>query len=179
MVTTGVDRIEPESVRLVDGELRELDILVFATGFRVNNFIRPTTVRGKDGIDLSEAWADYLIAYMSISVPRFPNFFLLNGPNIPIENFSLIQIAEQQVAYVIQLIDQIDTGSCREICASQTATDAFEIARKEAAKQSIFATGCQSWYLDKNGVPTTWPWSPDRFYEEMQRPNLQCYYQTT
>ena len=71
------------------------------------------------------------------------------------------------------MIGQIRAGECREISASAKATNDFEKARAEAAKNSIWATGCKSWYLDKHGVPASWPWTPSRFFEEMASPNLE------
>jgi len=45
-----------------------------------------------------------------------------------------------------------------------------EIERVEAARSTIWSTGCQSWYLDDRGVPATWPWTFDRFREAMAAP---------
>ncbi|MGE0487228.1 MAG: flavin-containing monooxygenase [Gammaproteobacteria bacterium] len=175
VVTTPIERVEPTGIRLVDGELRDLDVLVVATGFRVDSFIRPTTVLGRNGVNLDDAWAEGPLAYMSISVPDFPNFFMLNGPNGPVGNFSLIQIAEHQVAYILQLMDKVRRGECREVSATPNATADFEQRRMAAAKKSIWSTGCKSWYLDKNGVPASWPWSRARFFEEMAQPVLDDY----
>jgi cation diffusion facilitator CzcD-associated flavoprotein CzcO len=175
LVTEGIERIEARGVRTRDGQLHELDVLVMATGFVADSFIRPAIVLGKNGKSLDEAWADRPVAYLSVSVPEFPNFFLLNGPNGPVGNFSLIQIAEHQVAYVLQLLDEIRSGRCRAISASHDATARFEAERVVAARQSIWATGCKSWYLDKDGVPASWPWSRERFFEAMARPALEAF----
>lgn len=175
LVTDGIKCVEPGGVRLDNGELRELDVLVVATGFRADSFIRPTTVLGRGGVNLDDVWSDHPVAYLSISIPEFPNFFMLNGPNGPVGNFSLIQIAEYQVGYIMQLIEKFRSGSCREISATMAATQNFEQARSEAAKKSIWATGCNSWYLDKNGVPASWPWSRARFFDAMQKPELESF----
>lgn len=177
LVTSRIKTIEPAGVRTEDGTLHELDVLVVATGFRADSFIRPTVVQGRNGVDLDAVWEDHPVAYLSISIPEFPNFFMLNGPNGPVGNFSLIQIAESQVNYILQLMDQLRAGACREISASKSATEEFEKARTEAAKRSIWATGCKSWYLDKHGVPASWPWTPGRFYDEMAAPKLESYEQ--
>jgi cation diffusion facilitator CzcD-associated flavoprotein CzcO len=175
LVTSGIRTVEAGGIRTQDGELHELDVLVVATGFRADNFIRPTTVLGRGGVDLDDVWADHPVAYLSISIPEFPNFFMLNGPNGPVGNFSLIQIAEYQVGYILRLMEEIRAGRCREISASASATANFESKRGEAAKKSIWATGCNSWYLDKNGVPASWPWSRARFFDEMTNPQLEAY----
>ena len=72
----------------------------------------------------------------------------------------------------MQLIEQVRSRSCNELCASRAATERFDADRKEATKTTIWSSGCNSWYLDANGVPAVWPWTFDRFREEMSRPRL-------
>ncbi len=172
LVTDEIERVEEKGVRTRDGRLHELDVLVLATGFRADQFMRPMEVISRSGKRLDELWAERPSAYLSISVPDLPNFFMLNGPNGPVGNFSLIEVAELQFAYILQLIDQLRSGACREISASAEATEAFEAERVEAAKKTIWTTGCRSWYLDDRGIPATWPFPFDRFREEMSAPDL-------
>ncbi len=172
LVSEPIRGIEPGGIRTDDGELHELDVLVFATGFKVDRFLRPIRVLGRDGVDLDEVWATHPVAYLSVSVPGFPNLFLLNGPNGPVGNFPLIEVAELQFAYVAQLIDRIAQGEWAEVSPRRDATDRFEAARVEATKKTIWVTGCRSWYLDPAGVPAAWPWTFDRFREVMAAPEL-------
>jgi cation diffusion facilitator CzcD-associated flavoprotein CzcO len=172
LVSERIERIETKGVRTVDGELHELDVLVFATGFRVDRFLRPIEVIGRDGIDLNERWATHPVAYLSVSVPDFPNLFMLNGPNGPVGNFPLIEVAELQFAYVMKLVERIAAGECREVSATAGATARREADRVEATKNTIWVTGCKSWYLDPAGVPAAWPWTFDHFREVMKTPEL-------
>lgn len=175
LVTERIERVEPTGVRLADGSLRELDVLVLATGFRVDRFLRPIEVSGRDGVSLDDVWAQRPSAYLSVSIPGFPNLFLLNGPNGPVGNFSLIDVAELQVAYLLQLLDLLRDGRCREISASAEAATRFEAERVEAARNTVWMTGCHSWYLDDRGVPAAWPWSFGRFRQAMAAPVLADY----
>jgi cation diffusion facilitator CzcD-associated flavoprotein CzcO len=175
LVTERIERVEKSGVRTSDGHLHELDVLVLATGFRVDQFMRPMRVIGRNGTALDDVWKVSPTAYLAISIPEFPNFFMLNGPNGPVGNFSLIEVAELQFAYILQLIEQVRSGACRELSASQAAAQRFDADRKEAAKTTIWQSGCQSWYLDANGVPAAWPWTFDRFREEMAQPRLGDY----
>jgi hypothetical protein len=109
---------------------------------------------------------------MAISIPDFPNFFMLNGPNGPVGNFSLIDVVELQFSYIMQLVEQVRCGACSEVSPSWTAMKRFDTERREAAKTTIWKSGCKSWYLDRNGVPMAWPWKYDRFLEEMRAPRL-------
>jgi cation diffusion facilitator CzcD-associated flavoprotein CzcO len=175
LVTERIERIEPRGVRTSDGCLHELDVLVLATGFKADAFMRPMEVVGRDGVTLAGEWAERPNAYLSISMPDFPNFFMLNGPNGPVGNFSLIEVAELQFGYILQLVEQLRRGECREICATRRAMEDFEAARVEASKRTVWVTGCRSWYLDDRGVPATWPWPFDRFRELMREPDLAAF----
>jgi cation diffusion facilitator CzcD-associated flavoprotein CzcO len=175
LVTERIARVEAGGVRTVDDELHRLDVLVLATGFRVDRFLRPIDVIGRDGIRLEELWGNRPFAYLSVSIPDFPNLFLLNGPNGPVGNFSLIDVAEAQFGYVMQLIELLRAGECRQISATRGATARFEADRVEAAKKTVWMTGCHSWYLDDRGVPAAWPWSFTRFDEVMTHPALADY----
>jgi cation diffusion facilitator CzcD-associated flavoprotein CzcO len=175
LVTEPIARIEPQGVRTRDGRLHELDVLVLATGFRVDQFLRPIEVIGRDGLTLAQAWAERPNAYLSISIPRFPNLFMLNGPNGPIGNFSLITIAELQLGYILQLAEQLRSGRAREIAASEAALARFGAEFDAASKHTIWATGCRSWYLDSRGIPAVWPFTYQRFTEEMAKPKLDAY----
>jgi cation diffusion facilitator CzcD-associated flavoprotein CzcO len=175
VVTAGIERVEVAGVRTRDGRLHELDILVLATGFQVDRFMRPMQVVGRDGLRLDTVWAQRPSAYLSISIPGFPNLFMLNGPNGPVGNFSLIEVAELQIAYVLQLVELLREGRCREISPSEEATRRFETERTEAARHTIWGSGCRSWYLDDRGVPMSWPFTFDRFREEMAAPKVEAY----
>jgi len=175
LVTEGIERVEPKGVRTRDGRLHELDVLVLATGFRVDRFLRPTEVIGRGGVRLDDVWSERPTAHLSISIPGFPNLFLLNGPNGPVGNFSLIEVSELQLGYVLQLVELLRTGRCREICPSAEAAERLEAERTEAARNTIWASGCRSWYLDPRGVPMSWPWTFDRFRDEMSAPKLESY----
>jgi cation diffusion facilitator CzcD-associated flavoprotein CzcO len=175
LVTAGIERIEPGGIRTCDGVLHELGVLVLATGFRVDSFMRPMSVVGRGGTTLAEMWADRPNAYLSISIPELPNFFMLNGPNGPVGNFSLIEVAELQFGYIMGLVDRIRSGECHEISATREAMEHHEAERVEAAKHTVWTTGCRSWYLDDRGIPATWPWPFDRFRDEMAAPKLEAY----
>jgi cation diffusion facilitator CzcD-associated flavoprotein CzcO len=175
LVTEPISRVEAAGIRTADGRLHNLDVVVLATGFQVDRFLRPIEVVGRGGLRLDDVWAERPTAYLSVSVPGFPNLFLLNGPNGPVGNFSLIDVAEMQMAYLMYLIEGIRQGRWREVSASAEAAAAFEKSRVEAAARTIWVTGCRSWYLDDRGIPAAWPWSFDRFRDEMRAPHLGDY----
>jgi cation diffusion facilitator CzcD-associated flavoprotein CzcO len=175
LVTEKILGAEPSGLRTADGRLHELDVLVLATGFKADAFMRPMSVTGRDGVTLAQAWDPRPNAYMSISIPDFPNFFMLNGPNGPVGNFSLIEVAELQFAYIMQLVERVRSGECREISATRAAMEHHEKERTRAAAKTIWVTGCRSWYLDDRGIPAVWPWSFAHFGEVMQAPDRAAF----
>ncbi|MDE2436214.1 MAG: NAD(P)/FAD-dependent oxidoreductase [Sphingomonadales bacterium] len=175
-IQTGrIERIERDGIRMADGTFYPLDVIVLATGFHADRFIRPTTVRGENGADLDTFWKDRPTAHYAVTLPGFPNFFMLNGPTGPVGNFSLIDIAERQWDYIVQLMEPILEGRARTVQPTRAAHADYDRRRIEAARGTIFGSGCSSWYLDKDGVPLTWPWSYDAFAEAMAKPDASQY----
>lgn len=169
-----IKRFEPEGIRMEDGTLHELDVVILATGFKADRFIRPTVVTGRNGANLDDKWSVRPSAYYAVTIPDFPNFFMLNGPTGPVGNFSLIDIAERQWAYIDQLLDHLRQGA-KQVAPKQDAFDDYEQRRIDAARKTVFGSGCTSWYLDATGVPSSWPWSYQDFAEAMSKPKLEDY----
>lgn len=173
-VETGtIAQIEPKGVRMQDGTFHPLDTLVMATGFKADRFIRPTTVTGREGLSLDDFWSARPTAHYAITMPGFPNFFMLNGPTGPVGNFSLIDIAERQWAYIEQLLAPLRAGTARVVEPTGEAFSAYEERRIAAAKTTIFGSGCNSWYLDKTGIPASWPWGYQDFVDAMEKPVME------
>ena len=170
-----IERVEANGIRMKDGNFYELDVIALATGFKVDQFVRPMVIEGQGGQSLDALWEQNPRAYYAVTVPGFPNFFLLNGPTGPVGNFTLIDIAEAQWDYADQLIDLLRKGECDAVAPSMAALEDYEARRTEAAKRTVFASGCSSWYLDKYGIPQVWPWSYDYFRAVMAKPDLRDY----
>lgn len=171
LVTSPIDCIESNGIRTSDGDFHEIDVLVLATGFNGHAYMRPMELIGRDGARLSEQWAGSAEAYRSVSLPAFPNFFMLVGPNSPIGNFSVIMISEMQLDYVLQLMEHTHDMGKRFVEPKHIATTRFNKAVKDAMQGTVWVTGCKSWYLDKNGNPTLWPWTFEQFQQDMATPD--------
>jgi cation diffusion facilitator CzcD-associated flavoprotein CzcO len=172
LITDHIVRITESGIEIDTGETIGLDTIVLATGFKVDAFLRPMTVVGEDSLKLDDVWNPRPYAYMSIMVPKFPNLFLLNGPNGPVGNFSLIDVAEIQVDYCLQLIERAIEDGDQLVEPKTEATQDFEARRVEATKKTVWVTGCNSWYLDDRGIPSVWPWTMEKFRDDMKQPIL-------
>lgn len=176
LVTDSITAIEPNGVRTADGRLHQLDILVLATGFKVSEFILPTRVYGANGIELSEQWDGAPRAHRAMTIPGFPNFWMLEGPTGPVGNLSLISITETQIAYMIQCLDKMKNEKSASIEVKKEVFDSLNQQMAEAVRTTTWATGgCSSWYIDKTGIPNLYPWHPSRFYQEMEQADFSEY----
>src|SRR5207247_10573895 len=101
LITAPVAEITPGAVRLGDGSERGADVLVLATGFKTHGFVAPMEVIGAGGRSLAEEWSDVARAYLGLSVPEFPNMFLLYGPNTNGGTGSVIYTIEAGVGHGI------------------------------------------------------------------------------
>ncbi|SEH76484.1 Predicted flavoprotein CzcO associated with the cation diffusion facilitator CzcD [Mycolicibacterium rutilum] len=162
VVVDPIDHIAPTGVVTADGTLHEVDLLVIATGFDAHAYARPMEIIGENGVSLDEAWTDGPQAYRSVAVPGFPNMFMLMGPHSPIGQQSLVIIAENQADYAMWWIERIRDGAIDAASPTETATKEYNEQMKSAMPQTVWTTGCNSWYLDKHGVPELFPWEPAR-----------------
>lgn len=172
LVTEGIKGIEANGIRTKDGQLHEADIIVLATGFNAAAFMRPMDFIGKNGVTIDEAWEKKLSAYQSMFLPNFPNFFLMLGPNSPIGNQSVIEIAEYQTAYLLQLIARWQAGEIDTIEATPEALERWKATIKSKMSHTVWTSGCQSWYLDADGDALSWPDTWNHWLEVMERPVL-------
>lgn len=172
VVTDAIERIEPHGVVTADGTCHDVDLLVLATGFDSHAFVRPLSITGADGRTLDEAWANGPTAYRSVAVPGFPNMFMLMGPHSPVGNNSLIPIAEDQADYVIWWIKQLREGGIDCASPTEAATKSYNDSMKAAMPQTVWTTGCSSWYLGEDGLPELFPWEPKRYTELLRNPRM-------
>ncbi len=170
--TEKIERIEVNGVRTVDGVLHPLDVLVLCTGFDGFAFMRPMSMEGRGGLTLEEAWKKGPRALRALAIPDFPNFFMLIGPHSPIGNYSLIPLAESQSMYVMQCIKHFMQGEFAELSPKDSVVDGYYRQIREALGDTVWTSGCQSWYLDDEGVPGLWPWTPQRYMAEVANPDF-------
>lgn len=175
LVTAPIDRVVPEGIVTSDGRVHPLDVLILATGFRAHDYMRPIAITGTAGLSLQTAWQDGPESYLTVAVPGFPNFFMLIGPGSPVGNFSLIAVAESQADYIIQVLRRIASGEIVAVEPTRDAAARFNADRRAAMRDTVWSTGCRSWYLDQRGIPDVWPWTMGRFRRELRTPNFADY----
>jgi 4-hydroxyacetophenone monooxygenase len=176
LVTDRVARISPVGVVTEAGEEIPADVLVLATGFQNLNLLAPIEVRGRSGRTLRETWGeDDATAHLGITVPDFPNFFMLLGPNtIAGHGGSAALGIEMEVRYVMGMIARmIDDGFATVECR-QDVHDAY-VDRIDAAMQRTIWVhpGMTTYYRNSRGrVVSTMPWTNAEYWHMTHEPDL-------
>ncbi len=166
VVTDAIERVEPTGIATSDGVLHEVDVIVLATGFDTHAFLRPIRLVGRGGMTLDEAWSKGPRAYRTVALPDFPNFFMLMGPHSPVGSYSIVAIAEAQADYALGWIREWQAGSFIALTPTAESTVRFNEGMRAAMPDTVWMTGCSSWYLGDDGLPEVWPWNP-RAHREM------------
>lgn len=176
LVTGAIREVRPGSIRTTEGAEYPADVLVIATGFESLRVLWPMEIRGRSGSTIRDAWGDDdARAYLGITVPDFPNLFVLYGPNTnPGHGGSMIFYLECQVRYVMRLLhtmieERIATVECR-----RDVHDAYN-ARVDAAHEQMIWThpGMETYYRNSRGrVVTNTPWRTLDYWRMTYEPDL-------
>jgi cation diffusion facilitator CzcD-associated flavoprotein CzcO len=130
LVTEPIAELATDGVRTADGTLHPADVVVLATGFETTRFVAPMKVFGRDGRELSEQWRDGARAHLGITVPGFPNLFLMHGPNTALRTGSVVHMIECQAGYLRQAVRRIAAGA-RTLEIRRDVADAFDAEMQE------------------------------------------------
>jgi cation diffusion facilitator CzcD-associated flavoprotein CzcO/acetyl esterase/lipase len=168
--TTGIETVTERGVRTTDGREHLLDALILGTGFQVTEMPFARHLRGRGGKTLREAWGVGMRAYLGTTIPEFPNFFIVPGPNTGLGHSSMILMIEAQVEHLLAALDHLDaTGAC-SLAPSHEAEARYVAAVDEGLARTVWATGCRSWYLDAKGRNSTlWPGYTFSFMKRARR----------
>jgi cation diffusion facilitator CzcD-associated flavoprotein CzcO len=157
LVTEAITGMTPSGLLTADGAAHEVDCVIWATGFKTNDFMFPMKITGIEGRDLREYWSGGAHAHLGMTVPGFPSMFVMYGPNTNTSGGSIIFYLETQAAYIRQALRQLlerEAGAIEVRPEVETASD--------RALQARFAgtawTQCDSWYRDEKGrIVANWP----------------------
>jgi cation diffusion facilitator CzcD-associated flavoprotein CzcO len=158
LVTAPIAEVRAHAIATKDGIERSVDAIVLATGFEAAEQVAPFEIRGRGGRELNEVWTDGAEAYLGTSVSGFPNLFMLVGPNTGLGHSSMILMIESQVAYVLDAVKRMRARGLASVEVRPDAQAAYNARIQSRLKDTVWASGCMSWYLTRTGKNTTlWP----------------------
>ncbi len=158
VITEGIREIRPTSIVTRDGAMREVDTIIFGTGFQVGSLGFTKRVRGRGGVTLAEIWKDIPRAHLGTTVAGFPNLFFLLGPNTGLGHSSVILMIESQIEHLLAALRFMRTRDVAAVEPRPEAQAAFVADVDEKMHDTVWQSGCKSWYLDDSGRNwTLWP----------------------
>jgi 4-hydroxyacetophenone monooxygenase len=174
LVTDRITRITPKGVVTADGVEHEVDVILYGTGFQASRFLSGLSVKGRGGRDLHETWAGDARAYLGMTTPGFPNFFIIYGPNTNIVvNGSIIFFSECAVRYIVGALKLMAETGARSMEVKRDVHDAFNIRVDEANKGWAWGSpNVTSWYKNEFGrVSQNWPFGLIDYWRATLAPN--------
>jgi cation diffusion facilitator CzcD-associated flavoprotein CzcO/acetyl esterase/lipase len=173
LVTEGIARITADGVVTADGQLRQVDVLVCATGFETVQLLASTPVTGTQGRTLQQQWAQGPQAYHGITVPGFPNMFLLLGPNTATGHTSTLLYIEPEVQHTLACMQAVRGANKRWIEVREEVCRAHNEALQQRLNGSVWSL-CRSWYRADNGrITALFPGFTREYVRAVRVPDLE------
>lgn len=158
VITDPITSIDASGITTAEEIRTDVDAIIFGTGFQASKFLAPMKFIGRHGVDLNSVWEDGAESYKGISIPGFPNLFLLYGPNTNLAHNSIIYMLEAQFGYIMQIVKLIHDQQLKYIEVKKERSDEYNTNIQKALKGSIWTIGCNSWYKTASGKNTNnWP----------------------
>ncbi len=152
LVTDAIARMSPTGIDTKDGKSHDFDVIVYATGFETTGWHWSVDIVGKGGRRLNDEWANGPQAYLGISVAKFPNMFVLYGPNTNLGHNSITFMLERQVEYAVKAISDMKARNLSSMEVTEKAQDRFNGDLQAALGKTTWADpNCRSWYKDAKG----------------------------
>ncbi|MEK8033580.1 NAD(P)/FAD-dependent oxidoreductase [Ideonella sp. DXS29W] len=176
LVTDPIRRITPTGIVTDDGRERPIDTLVCATGFDTVHLLASLSVTGLGGRTLRQAWAEGPAAYRGITVPGFPNFFLMLGPNTATGHTSTLLFIEPGVDHAIACMQAVRSGRHRWVQVREAIFRQHNDELQRRLAGSVWAQ-CRSWYrMDSNGrVVALFPGYTREYVRGLRRGDMADY----
>ncbi len=159
LVAERISAVTSGGIRDTSGVERPVDAIVLATGFASHDFVAPMEITGRVGHTLADEWSEVARAYLGLSVPSFPNMFLLYGPNTNGGSGSVVNTLECGIGHVLAALAEMERVGAERIEVQPQAAEDFDRELRAALAETVWHSGCSNWYVDENGNdPSNWPW---------------------
>ncbi len=178
LVTTPIAAVTATGVRTADGIEHPADVVIYGTGFTASDFITPMCVFGHGGLELNEEWGGDARAYLGMTVPDFPNFFMLYGPNTNLViNGSIIVMVECQVRYVVESLGRLLREGKRTMSCRRPVHEAYADEMQDGNARMVWGVAdVPSWYRNQHGrVTQNWPFDLHSYWSRTLEPDLSDY----
>ena len=178
LITDAIQEITEKSIIFKTGEERQIDCLIYGTGFITDPriYLKSFACYGQNGLELKDAWKNGAESYYGICTKNFPNLFQLLGPNTILGHNSVIFMIESQVNYILQLIQLVDKTQTQAIVIKPEVQDQFNHKIQQKLEGTVWQSGCVSWYQQDGGKNfALWPTYTWKYWLETRKANPSAY----
>lgn len=177
LVTAGISEVRDRSIVDGEGVERDVDAIIFGTGFHITDPPFAEQIHGRDGRLLSDVWEGSPRAYLGTSIPGFPNLFVLLGANTGLGHGSMVHMIESQVEHLLAAMGAMDESGAATIEVKWDVYTAFNRDVDERMQTTVWNTGgCASFYFDETGRNSAqWPDFTWRFRRLAARVDTDAY----
>jgi 4-hydroxyacetophenone monooxygenase len=180
VVRNKINAVTPVGIVCDDGGEHQLDAIVYGTGFHASQFLMPMQVIGRDGVDLHEVWdGDDARAYLGMTVPQFPNMFILYGPNTNqvVHGGSAIMWSEFSVKYLLDALRQLLSSGATAMDVKDETYWSYSRRMDEASLLRAWGfSKVSSWYKNSKGRATqNYPFSSAELWQRTHEVDLSDY----
>jgi len=155
LVTGGVVALTKTGVVTGDGRETEVDVLVHATGFKAADYLSSLKVTGRYGADLHEVWGDAAFAFLGITVPQFPNFFIMYGPNTN-GGAPITRMLELQARFIAAEIRRAERQGWTSIEVRKRASDRYQVWIQRRMEGTAWQSGNNYFKAPNGKIVTQW-----------------------
>ncbi|MDG2005600.1 MAG: NAD(P)/FAD-dependent oxidoreductase [Novosphingobium sp.] len=162
VVSDSIVRLTESGIVDETGCEREFDVIIYATGYKVQEYISPMVIRGRGGIEINEFWKDRPGGYLGMIVPNFPNFYMMYGPGTNLGyNGNLIFNSELQARYIAYCVRLLVESGRDALEVREKIFQDYMDRTEEMLKQFVWSTEFgTSYFRNASGhVTTNSPWS--------------------
>jgi cation diffusion facilitator CzcD-associated flavoprotein CzcO len=178
VITDRIAKFTPNGIVTADGVERDVDVVVWATGFHVTDSYMYVGIKGANGVDLVDMWdREGVSAHRGVTVNHMPNLFFLLGPNTGLGHNSVVSMIEPQIKYIGKLMQAVEDQGAEALYPTPQAQQKFNDEVQAKLAKSIWNTGgCRSWYFDEHGVNRTlWSGTVRKYRKVLDRIRLDEY----
>jgi cation diffusion facilitator CzcD-associated flavoprotein CzcO len=158
LVGSAVERVDETGVWTADGRHIDADVIICCTGFKASEFLSPISIHGRGGTNLHQRWAQCPAAYLGMTVPNFPNMFMVFGPNTNSITNTIVFLLERQASYIRQVLDHKERNNLAWLDVSDSTYRKFQRWVENKLDRTVFTDNCPGWYTNDQGkVTAMWP----------------------
>lgn len=173
--TNHIQQFTSTGIKTQDGREQQFDVVIFATGFITNPFLKSIEVIGVEDNSLEDSWSSGAQAYLGINTSGFPNLHMMYGPNTNLGHNSIIAMIEAQSAYIVDAVQHLDANALSVMEVNKSAETEFNAELQKRLAAMAFSGIENSWYMDRGKITNNWAGTATEYQKRLKSVDWNAY----